>query len=197
MFYSNRDGQWRPWIIGLDGGGLRKLADPPGGAVYTLVSPKGDAIVFISDSGQGVFTAPFGTTASVVTELPNTAVAGKYFSPSDWSPDGAQLAGNFTAASGRPAGVGVYDLGKKTATILSTDETYATAWLPDNRRVVYFRKGGHELVVLDTMSRTRTVVDVRLPGPSITDMFTISPDGRAIYYGAVRAEADIWIVERR
>ncbi len=197
VFYSNRDGQWRPWIIGLDGGGLRKLADPPAGAVYVLVSPKGDAIVFISDSGQGVYTAPLGTTPSVVTEFPNTAVAGKYFSPSDWSPDGAQLAGNFTTASGRPAGVGVYDLGKKTATMLSTDETYATGWLPDNRRIVYFRKAGHELVVLDTMSRTRTVVDVRLPGPSISDMFTISPDGRAIYYGAVRAEADIWIVERR
>ena len=28
------------------------------------------------------------------------------------------------------------------------------------------------------------------------DVFAISPDNRTIYYGAARAEADIWIVER-
>ncbi len=41
------------------------------------------------------------------------------------------------------------------------------------------------------------MVDVRLPGPSIYDIFAISPNSRAIYYGAVRAEADIWIMERK
>ena len=197
MFYSNRDGKWRPWIIGLDGGGLRKLADPPAGAVYVFVSPKGDAIVFIGDSGRNVYTAALGTTPATVTELPGTVADGKFFSPTDWSPDGTQLAGNFNAASGRPSGVGVYDLGKKAATILSADESYAGVWLPDNRRIVYFTNSGHQLVVLDTVTRARTVVDVRLPGPSTTDVFTISPDGRTIYYGAVRAQADIWIVERR
>ena len=197
MFYSNRDGKWGPWIIGLDGGGLRKLAEPPAGAVYVLVSPKGDAIVFIGDSGRDVYTAALGTTPATVTELPGTAVDGKFFSPTDWSPDGAQLAGNFTVASGRPAGVGVYDLGKKAATILSADESYAGSWLPDNRRIVYFTNSGHDLVVLDTVTRARTAVDVRLPGPSTSDVFTISRDGRTIYYGAVRAQADIWIVERR
>ena len=39
-------------------------------------------------------------------------------------------------------------------------------------------------------------MDVRLPGPSIDDLFAITPDSRTIYYGAARAEADIWIVER-
>ena len=37
----------------------------------------------------------------------------------------------------------------------------------------------------------------RLPGLPATDMFAISPDNRTIYYGARRAEADIWIVERK
>jgi hypothetical protein len=41
------------------------------------------------------------------------------------------------------------------------------------------------------------VVDVRLPGPSLDETFTMSRDGRTIYYGAVRAEADIWIMERK
>jgi len=38
---------------------------------------------------------------------------------------------------------------------------------------------------------------VQLPGPSTDDVFAISPDGRMIYYGSVRAEADIWIAERK
>ena len=196
LFYSNRDGKWNPWMIGVDGGGLRKLASPASGAVYVFVSPKGDAIIFISDSGRGVFTAPL-TQASTATELPGTTVDGKFFSPSDWSPDGRQLAGSLNAASGRPAGVGTYDLAAKTATIVSDDETYAAKWLSDNRRLVYFTRNGRELVVLDTVSRKRSIVDVRLPGPSTSDMFAISPDNRTIYYGAVRAQADIWIVERK
>ena len=49
----------------------------------------------------------------------------------------------------------------------------------------------------DAVTRVRTVVDVRLPGPATTDVFAISPDNRTIYYGAERTEADIWIVERK
>jgi hypothetical protein len=48
-----------------------------------------------------------------------------------------------------------------------------------------------------TVSCARTVLDVGLPGPSINDVFALSPDNKAIYYGAARAEADIWIVERK
>ncbi len=82
--------------------------------------------------------------------------------------------------------------------MLSADETYAVKWLSDSRRIVYFTKNGAELVMLDTVTRDRSVIEVRLPGPPvINEMFTISPDNRTIYYGAARAEADIWIVERK
>jgi len=36
-----------------------------------------------------------------------------------------------------------------------------------------------------------------LPGPPTNDVFSISRDGRTIYYGAVHEEADIWIAERK
>ena len=101
------------------------------------------------------------------------------------------------SASGRPSGIGVTDLAARTTTAVSTDEAFGAKWLVDGRRVVYFSKDGSELVVLDTKTLKRTVVDVRLPGPSIDDVFAISPDNRTIYYGAARAEADIWIVERK
>ena len=121
---------------------------------------------------------------------------GKYFTPSGWSPDGARLAGTLVSEGGRPSA-------SACTTSPRTNDgdlrrwTYAAKWLADSRRVVYFTKNGSELVVLDTVTRKRTVVDVRLPGPSTNEMFAISRDNRTIYYGAARAEADIWIVERK
>ena len=94
-------------------------------------------------------------------------------------------------------GTAVYDFASHKATMVSNDETYGVEWLADSRRILYFTKDGWELVLLDTVTRTRTVVNVRLPAPSTAETFALSRDNRSIYYGASRAEADIWIVERR
>jgi TolB protein len=197
VFYSNRDGGWAAWIVGVDGSNLRRITKPEGGVIYPMVSPKGDSIVFMSDSARlGMFSAPLDSEATP-TQLPGTTTGGRHFSLTGWSPDGARLAGYLMSDSGRPSGVAVYDLAAQTTTMTSPDETFAVKWLADNRRVMYFTKNGRELVVLDTVTRTRTVVDVRLPGPSAIEMFAISPDNRTIYYGATRSEADIWIVERK
>ncbi|CAN5742231.1 hypothetical protein BH18ACI5_BH18ACI5_09350 [soil metagenome] len=82
-------------------------------------------------------------------------------------------------------------------TIVSADDAFGVRWLADSRRIIYFARGGRDLVVLDTFSGKRTVVDVRLPSPAVAEVFAISPDNRTIYYPAARAEADIWIVERK
>src|SRR5262245_21215278 len=181
MFYSNRDGKWAPWTIGIDGGGLRKVAEPASGAVYAYISPKGDAIAFVGDSGRDAFVASIDRTPAVITQLTGTTVDAKFFQPSDWSPDATKLAGTFSAESGRPAGIGVYDLRAKSAVMLSSEESFAAKWLADGRRMVYFTKNGRELAVLDSVTRQRTVVDVRLPAPSISDVFAVSPDSRTIY----------------
>jgi hypothetical protein len=91
----------------------------------------------------------------------------------------------------------VYDLAARRATAVSDDEAYGVQWLADSRRVVFLTAAPAQLVVLDTVTRRRTVVDVRFPGPAHHEVFAISPDNRTIYYGAARAEADIWIVERK
>ena len=130
-------------------------------------------------------------------ELTGTRVDGKYFTPLSWSRDGTRLAGILQAESRRWAGVGVYDLATRVTTALSADDPPMVKWLADGRRVVYFAKNGSELVLLDTVTRRRTSVDVRLPAPAaFNEGFAVSPDDRTIYYGAARAEADVWIVER-
>jgi eukaryotic-like serine/threonine-protein kinase len=198
VFYSNRDGSWGIWTIDLDGSNLRQIAKPDAGAIYPLISSKSDRVVFTADRVKGLFSIPFGSVAgSHPTQLSGATTGGRYLVAIDWSPDGSRLTGYLIAVTGRPTGVGVYDLAAQTTTMVSTDDAFAPKWLADGRRIAYFTKSGSELVVLDTVTRKRTVVDVRLPGPSTDDVFAISPDNRMIYYGAARAEADIWIVERK
>jgi hypothetical protein len=99
--------------------------------------------------------------------------------------------------SGLAAGVAVYDLRAHALSVVADDPVDGAQWLPDSRRLVFFPDGGRSLVVVDTVTRRRTVVDVPLPAPATGDVFAISRDGRTIYYGAERTEADIWIAERK
>ena len=197
VFYSNRDGNWALWMVAIDGGNLRKLAGDESGAVYVNLSPTGDRVIYVASSGRAVFSAPLAPAGAPSLTLRGTQAEGKYFTPTAWSPDGARLTGPLVSESGRSAGIGTYDLAAQATTIVSADEAFGVRWLADSRRIVYFTNNGRALVVLDTVTRQRIVVDVRLPGPATSNgMFAISPDNRTIYYGATRVEADIWIVER-
>ena len=197
VFYSNRDGNWALWMVAIDGGNLRKLAGDESGAVYVNLSPTGDRVIYVASSGRAVFSAPLAPAGAPSLTLRGTQVEGKYFTPTAWSPDGARLTGPLVSESGRSAGIGTYDLAAQATTIVSADEAFGVRWLADSRRIVYFTNNGRALIVLDTVTRQRIVVDARLPGPATTNgMFAISPDNRTIYYGATRVEADIWIVER-
>jgi TolB protein len=199
LFYSNRDGNWAAWTIGVDGGNLRRVAGDRLGAVDPQVSPNGDTIVFGAGLDHpAVYSAPLVAEAGTSPrQLTGTEIGGKYFSPTGWSPDGARLAGTLVSASGRPSGVALYDIAAGRTTRMSDDDAYAVRWLADNRRILYFAKQGTELILFDTLKMQRTRIDVRLPGPSVVNEgFAVSPDNRTIYYGAARAEADIWIAQQ-
>lgn len=195
VFYSNRDGGWTVWAIDLDGGNLRRIGTAGGGAIYPLLSPKGDEVVF-SGSEEAVFRMPL-TVGAAAIRLPGTALGGLELTATGWSPDGSRLIGPMADPSGRTAGVGLYDFERHALKMISTDETYGVRWLRDGRHVLYFDQSGWQLVVLDTLTGARTVVDVTLPARAVAELFAVSPDNRTVYYGAVRAEADIWLVERR
>jgi Tol biopolymer transport system component len=198
LFYSNRDATWAAWMIDLDGGNLRQIVRAAAGVIYPVISPKGDAVVFGGDGGRGSFLFGLDTGGAAPTELPGMNASDQHrLVATAWSPDGSRIVGYFQSPTGRSNGVGVYDLKSRTTTILSQDLCFGVRWLADSRRVVYFTSGGTELVLIDTVTRARSVVDVRLPAPATDDVFAISPDNKTIYYGAARAEADIWIVERK
>jgi Tol biopolymer transport system component len=196
VFYSNRNGRWHVWTIGLDGSGLQQITTGSTGAVYAVLSPKGDSVVSTADTGRAAFIASL-VPGATSTPIAGATLNGTYLNPTDWSPDGRRLAGMLASPSGRTVGAAVYDFATKTTMQISADEPYAVKWLSDSRRVVYFANGGWDIVVVDTVTRVRTPLKVQLPAPSIADMFAISRDNRFIYYGASRAEADIWIAERK
>ena len=182
-------------MIGLDGSGLRQVGKSPAGAVYPILSPRGDLMAFSGSSARGAFqmTLPGGE----VSPLPGAAIQDDILTPTSWSRDGARIAGLLSSPSGGPTGVVVYDVAAKTMTKVSADPAYAVLWMADNRRVIYFTNGGWQLVVVDTITKTRTVLPLRLPAPSTIDIFALSRDNRHVYYGGARAEADIWILERK
>jgi serine/threonine protein kinase/Tol biopolymer transport system component len=197
VFYSNRDGSWGIWTVRPDGSNLRKLGSIPGGGAYPVASPKDDTIVFSGTfSTGGVFSVTLAGGGEPAL-LPSTKSSTGYFFVTSWSKDGARLCGPLVSESGRAYGIGVYDLQSREITTIANDEAFGVRWLPDGRRVVYFKVGQPELVIVDSVTHQRSIVPVQLPGPPTNDIFSISPDGRTIYYGAVHEQADIWIAERK
>jgi serine/threonine protein kinase/Tol biopolymer transport system component len=195
-FSSTRGGKWEIWTVNADGSNVRKAASVADNLIYPVISPAGDRVALTSANRSGVFVVPLSPdTVTTGQPLPGTAGPGAYLSASDWSRDGRALAGALIPPSGKPAGVGIYDLASRRLRQISADASSWVRWLPDSRRVVYLTNRS-ELVAVDTNSGLRTVVSVKLPLPP-TNSFALSPDGRMIYYAGARSESDIWVMERK
>jgi hypothetical protein len=140
-------------------------------------------------------------------DSPLTMKSGKYFkaasigsgvfSPTKWSRDGLWLTGTVLEPSGAYAGIAMYNLASGKATQLNVDGAGDVAWMPDNRRVVYFTAKGN-LMIQDVVTLERHLIDVKLPLPPDSDFnIATSPDGRTIYYGALQQEANLWKAETK
>ncbi len=200
VFYSTRDGNWGVWMMRVDGSGLRKITTFPSGCVYAMPSPVDDTIVFTAGSSStvgGLIVRPAGTGFTAPEVLPNQHTPDGIFNPTSFSPDGTRLGGVIRAGSGQTAMAAVYDLATHTVKTFGEGPVFDARFLPDSRRIVVFARDGSGLIVFDTVTGASTPVPVALPGPPIDDVWAIARDGRTIYYGAVRSEADIWIAEKK
>ena len=196
-FYSNRGGKYLVWSIRPDGSGLTVLAESKTTELqYATISPGGDRLV-IGDGAMGGFLArpPFPVTEDRLERMTGVDVAGGTLFPINWSPDGRYVSGNISARTGAPLGVAVYDVAaKKTRLIAKDANIWCPVFLPDSKRLIYFTARS-ELVVVDVESGARRVLPVKLPFAVAEESTAISADGRTIYVGVEKTEANIWKVE--
>jgi Tol biopolymer transport system component len=191
FFFSTRGTNWEIWRVDVDGGDLRRAASlPKEGLRFPIVSPAADRLVA---SGQSsVYLIRLGHEAPP-EQL--RGIAGVVFNPSDWSPDGTKLAGIVATPAG--ARLAIYDFAaERLGRPFEVPFGYAR-WLPDGRHVISLTDGG--LQTLDTVTGQVRSIGVSLTPADSTrwdPTFAIARDGRAIYYGARRQEADIWLAER-
>jgi Tol biopolymer transport system component len=197
LFYSNREGHYGAWSIRSDGSGLTRLTAPTGfDLFYASLSPADGTMLITGDQGESFLaTPPFPVGKDRFRKIQNIDVAGGLLQPSLWSPDGRYISGPVVArATSAPIGVGVYDVVAGKAWKLTDDGgLWSLPFLPDSKRIIYLTSAS-ELVVVDVATGKRRVISVTLPFPVGVEAFTVAPDGRTLYYGARRVEANVWKV---
>jgi hypothetical protein len=128
-------------------------------------------------------------------ELFGFDVGDGYLLPTHGSPDGRYMVGQIV--SGTSAGaLAVHDERTRASRKLSDQERSGAAWLPDSRRVVAIGPKS-TLAVIDVVSGARRVIAApQLSGLTMASLVA-SPDGRSLYFGVRRLEADIWMATLR
>jgi Tol biopolymer transport system component len=201
LFYSNRDGNFSPWSIAEDGGGLRKVGDI--GGVRPAMSPRGDRITIINPSSAG------GAIASIVNgkavNWKPIAPKGTRFNPGLWARDGRHVAGAAYFPPDYAPTIAIYDA--DLGTLSRVPDTgrafhgpnpavllFTLSWLPDNRHIVYVTSD-YRLEWTDTITGETKLSDIT--GLGIGSSLAVSPDGRTLYLGSSKTEADIWIARKR
>jgi Tol biopolymer transport system component len=198
-FYSNRGGSYQGWSVKRDGGDRHPVTAISEEEVnYTMISPDGKQLLTAFSSGNfliGPTSAPLTMQSGKLTKTPQ--IGGGVFSATKWSRDGLSLTGMVLAPSGAYAGIAMYDLASGTARQLNDDGAGDVAWMPDNKRVVYFTRN-NKLMIQDVTTQKRHEIAVTQPLPPDVDYsIAASPDGRTLYYGAQQVEANIWKTSRK
>lgn len=129
--------------------------------------------------------------------LKNLDVEGGAIQASGWSPDGRYLSGAIISKTSSAAiGVAVYDMAaQKTIKLTDDPGQWSVPFLPDSKRVIYLTPGS-QLVVVDIANGKRRVVPVTLGTGVASESFAVAPDGKTLFFGAQRVEANVWKVTR-
>ncbi|MEO6393303.1 MAG: protein kinase [Pyrinomonadaceae bacterium] len=195
-FTSDRSGLNQIWAINADGTGLTQLTFAgEGGATSPVLSPDGSRLAFLQlkSIGGAIFLLDLTKTWTEQTpvELPPVTALTGYFNPTDWSPDGETLIGNFFNDELRGAGLGTFAFASGRYLKLSDSGSYPR-WLNDGRRFLFYQK--NSVYLGDTEGAVSrpiyTPASYQIQDPAL------SADNRTIYFRYLQIEADVWLLSQ-
>jgi Tol biopolymer transport system component len=197
-FFSNRQGRYGGFQIGVDGSGLTPLTDFTSGVFFTVFAPDGRHLMLSGIfGGPRIGEAPWPVTEARTRPLGPKTLNGRAVNLISWSRDSRWVAGYLDLPSGDTRGHMVVEVATGLARQLNDDSRgYPIEWLPDSRHVVYFTSIG-TLVRQDVVTLARDTIRGELSyQPDDGSTLSIAPDGRTLYFAASEVQSNLWMVRR-
>ena len=195
LFYSNRGGGlYQIWVMNPDGSGKVQVTDDPSEPVYPAWSPDGGQISYVDTaSGSFIIDADAGGMQERST-LPPLETFGTAFMARSWSPDGRFLAGELWSLEDQRAdGIIVYSLESGEYDVVS-EHGVEPAWLGDSRTIVFQSSVLPHSEIVQTDRITKEVRPVLSNNPYSLAGPRLPLDNETLFYTAIDAEADIWLI---
>lgn len=187
-FYSNRGAGWGIWTIRADGSNLRELV--PGSAANAFFprwSSDGTRLIF-TRSGGVPFITPVAAPAPQLL-LANLEPA-PIFWVGDWSLDDRRALGGWRAQAADRPHIAWYDLATHQLKVFNFIGTREPVWMPDQRSILCAID--NKLYLLDR--QTEQLRAIAYPNAYQIESYTVSRDGRTIYFNLEVPESDIWML---
>ncbi len=150
----SKDGNPEIYTMPVGGGEPNRITRTRGSETSPSWSPTGDRLVYSSDDRGS--PQLFISSSQGVSEWDHLVTGDSYCTKPDWSPDGKWIA--FTARIGGQFQIGVFDLARRTAQLITTSGGEDPAWARDSRHLIYSNNG--HLYLLDTVSRQSLPIDM-------------------------------------
>jgi len=157
----SKDGNPEIYTMPASGGAApNRITRTRGSETSPSWSPTGDRLVYCSDDRGG--PQLFISSSQTISEMDHLVTGNAYCTKPDWSADGKWIA--FTTRMSGVFQIGVYDVARRTAQLLTTSGGQDPAWTRDSRHLVYSNNG--RLYLLDTLSRQVQPIDMSVAGCS-------------------------------
>jgi len=191
-FYSDRGGRYQLWTIRPDGTGMSQVTD----LGHDLLTPawSGDGLALFALSQEEKSLMRIGLTGGLPVReaqrvvFENSPALPLY--PVDVSPDGKKLAANLCLESSSDCYLVFVDLEENSLRRTGLPGTWPQ-WLPDSNRVLF--QGPSTLMLFDVATgRSRIIIELK--PPSILESFTVTGDGKAIFYSSFERTSDLWLL---